>query len=170
MAKSNFLTRFSRGERDVPVRRAQWNPYRDFQSEMNRLFDDFFTDFSIEPRWGGFESEEAVFAPGVNLSESDKEITVAVELPGMDEKDVKVEMDDNVITISGEKKVEKEEKKRNWHFRESSYGSFRRSIPLPASVSGDDAKASFKRGVLTVTVPKREEDQANRKTVKIETD
>lgn len=169
MAKHNFLTRFSRGGRDVPVRRAQWDPYRDFQGEMNRLFEDFFTDFSIAPRWGGLESETAMFSPGVDLSETDKEIRISVELPGMDEKDVKVEMDDNSITISGEKKVEKEERKRNWHFREQSFGSFRRSIPFPVSVDEDNAKASFKKGVLTVTVPKREEDMVNRKTVAIET-
>jgi len=170
MEMPNFLTKFSRGGRDVPVRRAQWDPYRDFQGEMNRLFEDFFTDFAIAPRWSGSGSEAVMFAPGVDLSESDKEITVSVELPGMDEKDVKVELDESVITISGEKKVEKEEKKRNWHVREQSYGSFRRSIPFPVAVNGDLAKASFKKGVLTVTVPKREEDKVNRKTIAIETE
>jgi len=169
MEMPNFLTKFAPRGRDVPVRRAQWDPYRDFQGEMNKLFDDFFTDFSIAPRWSGFESETTMFSPGVDLSETDKEIKVSVELPGMDEKDVKVEMDDNTITISGEKKVEKEEKKRNWHFREHSYGSFRRSIPFPVAVNGDDAKASFRKGVLTVTVPKREEDKDNRKTIEIKT-
>lgn len=170
MAMSNFLTRVSRGSKDAPARRVQWDPYRDFQSEINRLFDDFFTDFSVAPRWGNLESEAAVFSPEVSLSESGGEIRVSVELPGMDESDVKVELDDNVITIYGEKKQEKEEEKYNWHFKEQSYGSFRRSIPMPAAVNRDLAKASFKKGVLTVTVPKREEDQPNRKSVKIETE
>jgi len=93
-----------------------------------------------------------------------------VELPGMDEKDITVEMDDAALTIRGEKKAEQEEKGKNWYRREQSYGSFHRIVPLPANVDGEKAKAKFKQGVLTITAPKREEEQAKRKAITIETD
>jgi HSP20 family protein len=86
----------------------------------------------------------------------------------MDEHDVTVELDDAALTIHGEKKEEHEEKGRNWFCREQSFGSFHRIVPLPSSVEGDKAKARFRKGVLTVTLPKREEARVNRKSVTIE--
>jgi HSP20 family protein len=104
------------------------------------------------------------------VAESDKEIRVSAELPGMDEKDVSVEMDDASITIRGERKGEKEEKGKNWYRREQSYGSFSRVVPLPANVEGGKAKATFKKGVLTIAVPKRAGEEPKRKTITIESD
>lgn len=169
MAINNLLTKF-RGRNDVPVHRGELDPFRGFQGEMNRLFDDFFEGFSMMPSLYGAEGQSAMFSPGVDLSETDKDVVITVELPGMDKNDVSVEMDDEAITISGEKKEEREDKNRNWHFREQSYGKFRRVLPLPAAVNGDKAKASFKKGLLTVTVPKKEEAKVNRKTIDISTD
>jgi HSP20 family protein len=137
---------------------------------MNRLFDDFLTDFPLPSRWGERELPSPVFSPRVDVSETDKDVRVSAELPGMDEKDITVEMDDSAITVRGEKREESEDKGKNWYRREQSYGSFHRVISLPATVQGDKAKAKFKKGKLTITVPKREEEQPKRKTIMIETD
>jgi HSP20 family protein len=170
MTIRNLVPRFGRGRDNMPVRRGEYDPYRDFQREMNRLFDDFFMDFPLAPRWGERDLPSAAFSPRVDVSETDKDVIVSAELPGMDEKDISVEMDDAAITIRGEKQEEKEDKGKNWYSREQSYGSFHRAIPLPASVDGSKAKAKFKKGVLTVTIPKHEEEQTKRKTLTIESD
>jgi HSP20 family protein len=171
MAIRDIVPKFGRGREHLPARRGEWNPFSDFQREMNRLFDDFFSDFAPAPRWGGKETAvSAAFSPRVDVSETDKEVKVSAELPGMDEKDITVEMDDAAITVRGEKREEKEEKGRNWYRKEQVCGAFHRVIPLPASVNGEKARARFRKGVLTITVPKREEQQTRRKTVTIEHD
>jgi len=170
MAIKNLVPRFGRGGENAPVRRGGWDPFRDFQREMNRLFDDFFTDFSLAPRWGGRESAPTAFSPRVDVSETDKEVKISAELPGMDERDINVEMEDGAVTIRGEKREDREDKGKNWYSREQSYGAFHRVIPLPASVDGEKAKAKFKKGILTVTAPKRGEEQTRRKDIAIETD
>jgi len=146
------------------------DPFREFQRQINRLFDDFFSDFALAPRWWGGERELAPvgFTPRVDVCETDKEVRVSAELPGMDEKDITVELDDAAVTIRGERKEESEDKGKNWYRREQSYGSFYRMIPLPASVDGEKATAKFKKGVLAITLPKREEDRSKRKSIKIE--
>jgi len=170
MAIKDLVPRFHRGRERMPVRREEFDLFRDFQRQINRLFDDFFSDFPLALRWGERGLATAEFSPRVDVSETDKEIRVSAELPGMDEKDISVELDDAAVTIRGERKEEKEDKGRNWYCREQSYGSFHRIIPLPTSVDGAKATAKFKRGVLTITVPKREEEEARRKIIKIETD
>lgn len=170
MAIKDLVPRIHRGRERMPVRRGEIDPFRDFQQQMNRLFDDFFSDFPLAPRWGERGLAAVGFSPRVDVSETDKEIKVSAELPGMDEKDIAVEMDDAAVTIRGERKVEKEDKGKNWYTREQSYGAFHRIVPLPTSVDGEKANAKFKNGVLTIMVPKREEEQAKRKAIKIETD
>jgi HSP20 family protein len=170
MAIKDLVPKFGRGRDNVPARREDWDPFRDFQREMNRLFDDFFADVPLAPRWGERELPAAVFNPRIDVSETGKEVKVSAELPGMDEKDITVEMDDTAITVHGERKEETEDSGSNWHRREQSFGSFRRVIPLPATVDGGKAKARFKKGVLTVTVPKREAETARRKTIAIDSD
>jgi HSP20 family protein len=169
MAIKDLVPRLGHGRERMPVRRGEFDPFRDFQRQMNRLFDDFLSDFPLAPRWGESDFAAAGFNPRVDVSETDKEVKVSVELPGMDEKDITVEMDDAAITIRGERKDDREDKGKNWYTREQSFGSFHRIIPLPASVDGAKAGARFKKGLLTVTVPKREEHQAQRKAIKIET-
>jgi HSP20 family protein len=90
----------------------------------------------------------------ISREETDKEIEITAELPGLEEKDVQVNLADNVLTIRGEKKAEKEEKEKNYHMIERSYGSFSRSIELPAGIDPNAVKATIDKGVLKVTVPK----------------
>lgn len=133
----------------------------------DRLFDDFFRGFGIVPTLAAFEP--GTFTPSVNLSETDKEVKVVAELPGLEEKEVNLELDDDTLVLEGEKKAEEEAKEDKWHRLERSYGSFRRVIPLPAEVEGAKAKAAFKNGVLSVTLPKKPEAKPNKKTINITT-
>jgi len=106
--------------------------------------------------------------PTVNIEESDDAITVTAELPGLDEKDFHVELSNQRLILSGEKKASREEEKRNYYYSESSYGSFYRTIPLPCDVDGDNVKARYKRGVLTVRMPKTEEAKARSVRIKVD--
>lgn len=121
--------------------------------EMNRLFEDFLKGFALEP-FG--KRTGAAFEPKVNVSEREKEIVVSAELPGMDDKDIDVSLRKNELTIQGEKKEEKEEKE-SYHRMERSYGSFKKTLPLPCEVEDDKVEAQFKNGVLTITLPKAAE-------------
>jgi HSP20 family protein len=135
--------------------RREWElPFVSLQREMNRLFDNFFGGLSLSP-WaplerGGAES----FTPHIDVSETDKEIKVSAELPGMDENDVDVSLTKDTLTIRGEKKEEKEDKGKDYYRMERSYGSFSRNIPLPLEVNTDRVEATFKKGILCVTLPK----------------
>ena len=168
MSIRNLVPR--RGHERHPVRREEVGPFRDFQRELNRLFEDFFGEFPLVARSGESEWPPAAFVPRVDVSETDTEIKATAELPGMDEKDISVELEDNYLTLRGEKKTEQEEKDKNWFHREQSYGSFHRVIALPAGVDAAKATAKFKKGVLTVVAPKRAEEQAKRKTVPVQTE
>jgi HSP20 family protein len=142
----------------------RWRPMRDLvgvREEMNRLFDEFFTGWP-ERRGLLMEGE---WAPSVDVAETDAEVVVTAELPGVKQEDVEVTITNDVLTLKGEKKEEKEIKKENYHRVERSYGSFQRSISLPAGVQGGKAKAGYKDGVLKVTVPKAE--AAKPKQIKI---
>ena len=119
--------------------------------EMSRVFQDFLKLFELEPigkRTG------AAFQPKVNVSESEKEVVVSAELPGMDGKDIDVYLRKNELTIQGEKKEKTEEKEESYYRMERSYGSFKRTLPLPCEVEDDKIDAQFKNGVLTITLPK----------------
>ena len=140
----------SSGEKSVPARREEYSPFSLFRSEMNRLFDNFFRGFDIEP----FEKRFGAFQPDIDVTETDKEIKVSAELPGMDDKDIDVSLTRDSLTIKGEKKEEKEEKKKDFYRMERSYGSFSRTIPIPVEIDTEKAKAQFKKGVLTITLPK----------------
>jgi HSP20 family protein len=139
------------------------DPFVPLKKEMNRLFEDFSRGFELEP-FG--RRIRAAFEPKVNVSESEKEIKVSAELPGMDDKDINISLSENELTIKGEKKEEKEEKKENYYHMERSYGSFSRTLPLPCKVESDKVEAQFKKGVLTITLPKAAE--AIKETKKIE--
>ena len=129
-------------------------PLLSLHREMNRLFDGIFRDFDLTfPGTWGRETTEAV-SPRVDVSETETEVHVAAELPGIEEKDIEVTVAEGVLTIRGEKKVEMEEKDNNYHRVERSYGTFHRLVSLPAEVDRDKAEAVFKKGVLHVTLPK----------------
>lgn len=123
------------------------NPFLALHREMNRMFDEAFRSFDIGP----FGSSSMMGWPSVELNETEKEVKVLAELPGLDQNDVAIELSDGVLTISGEKKSETEDKERR--FSERYYGRFERRIPVD-DVDQDKVAASFKDGVLTVTLPK----------------
>jgi HSP20 family protein len=100
--------------------------------------------------------------PAVNVSEDDRNITVEAELPGMDSNDIDISLQNNMLVLQGEKKFEDEQKQGNYQRIERSYGSFSRTIPLSSSVDEDNVKASFKNGILTVTLPKQEKAQGKK--------
>ena len=138
----------------LDVRREWEYPFGAFQRQMNKVFDDFFGGFDLSP-WAPLERRLAIsFTPHVDVSETDKEIKVSAELPGMDEKDIDVSLTRDTLTIKGEKKEEKEDKGKDYYKMERSYGTFTRSIPLPAEVDTDKVQATFKKGVLEITLPK----------------
>jgi len=138
------------------------DPFTSLRREMDRLFE----GFGREVGWPA-EAGAATTPPTVDVSETDKEIRISAELPGVDEKDVEVVVSDNVLTIKGEKKAEKEEKKQDYHLVERSYGSFARSLTLPFNADPTKAKASFAKGVLTITVPKPPEIESKAKKIAI---
>lgn len=131
---------------------TRWRPWSEMsgvQDEVNRIFDDFFTRSTAEGN--------AIFAPPLDIAESENEIVVKVEVPGIAQKDIDITVHDGVLTVKGEKKVEREEKNLQWHRLERAYGSFARSLTLPNTVNHEDIKASYRDGVLTLTLAKREE-------------
>lgn len=151
---------------ETPLRRAEESPFFALHREMNRMFDDFFRDFDLSPLGNG--RGESVFTPAVDVREDDKEVVVKAELPGMAEKDIEVSLAANGLTIQGEKKEEKEENGKGYMRREARYGSFRRIVPLPEGLNLEKVEASFKNGVLTVTLPRLEEAKAKKIAVKTE--
>ncbi len=138
----------------------KYDPFRELKSlqdEMNRLF------MSSVPR--GFGEEDLAtggWSPRVDIFESESELVLEAELPGMQRDDFEVSIENNVITLRGERKFEKKDESDNYHRVERAYGSFTRSFSLPRSVSADGTTADFKNGVLRVTLPKKEEAKARK--------
>ncbi|MDF7823852.1 Hsp20/alpha crystallin family protein [Pontiellaceae bacterium B12227] len=132
--------------------------------EVNELFETYFR--GTTERFG----RSTMASVGYEVSETDHEIRVKVELPGMDQKDIRVELDENMLIVQGERRERQEEKKRNYHVSQMSYGGYCRSIPLPASVEGDKTKARYKRGVLTLTLPKTKEARSARRRIEVSVD
>jgi len=146
--------------RDRSVARSD-NPFMLLQREIDRLFDNFTQGFPALSTGGAAE-----LLPNLDVTETDKQIEITAELPGLQEKDVQVNLADNVLTIRGEKKAEKEEKDKTYRLVERSYGSFVRSLELPEGVNADAIKASIDKGVLNVTVPKPATAQVKKIDVK----
>jgi HSP20 family protein len=145
---------------------TRWRPFRDLvsiQDEMNRLFDDFFGRPVAGQEW-----TEGVWTPSVDVSETKENVVINAEIPGMSKEDVKLSVQDNVLTLSGEKKQEKEEKDAKYHRIERNYGSFSRSFTLPASVKPDKVKATYKDGMLKISLPKTEEAKPKEIPISIE--
>lgn len=145
----------------VPVHRQKsalvdLSPFSALQREVDRLFDDFSRGF---PGFGKFE-----LMPSMDVSETEKEIEITAELPGLEEKDVEINYADGVLAIRGEKKAEKEQKDKTRHLIERSYGAFSRTLDLPAGVDPNKIRASINKGVLTVKIEK----PAAKETKKIE--
>jgi HSP20 family protein len=165
----------SKPEAGRPVARSESWPFARLRSEIDRLFEDFAAGpwrsplrramFDVEPFWRGEISWGKV--PAVDVAETAKAYEITAELPGMDEKNIEVKYADGTLTIKGEKKEEKEEKKENYYLSERNYGSFQRAFHVPDGVDADKVEASFKNGVLTVTLPKTAEAQKKEKRIEI---
>jgi HSP20 family protein len=140
----------------TPVQRYV-DPFTAMRAEMDRVFDSFFgrgfRRFPVPSR----PDESGAVMPSIDVCETETELVVEAELPGMDEKDVSVTLSSGVLTLKGEKKSEREEKKDDYHLMERSYGSFQRSFQLAETIDADKVTATFDKGVLKVTLPKRPE-------------
>jgi len=143
------------------VARVDNNPFVSLQNEIDRLFDDFTRGF---PSIGNGGMTNLV--PTMDVAETDKEIEITAELPGLQDKDVQINVADNILTVRGEKKAEKEQKDKNYRLIERSYGSFERSLELPEGVDTNAIKASIDKGVLKVVVPKPAPAQVKKVEVK----
>lgn len=157
------LIPWGRDAHEVPsmYRNEQASPFLTLHREMNRLFDEAIRDFGAPSLFGRMPTW-----PSVEVTETDKDMRVSAELPGLNEKDVEVLMEDGGLTIRGEKKSEVDDKERQ--FSERYYGRFERRIPLGFEVEADKVAAEFKNGVLSVTLPKSAKAQANAKRIQIQ--
>jgi HSP20 family protein len=138
-------------------------PFREFERmrrDMDRFWDSFL-EGGLRRRTG----EGGEWSPSLDVTETKNELVVKAEVPGMDPKDIDISLSDGVLTIKGEKKREKEEKEADYHLVERSYGSFARLVQLPKGVESDKISASYKNGILRITLPKSEE--AKKKEIKI---
>ena len=139
-----------------------WDPIREMEEMQNRLFG---RRLALKKDAGEEALTVAEWLPAVDIAEDDKEYTIKVELPGVNKEDVRVSVEGGVLSITGERKAEKEEKNKKYHRIERSYGSFARSFTLPEGAAGDKVSAEFKDGVLRVHLPKDEE--AKRKSIEV---
>jgi len=145
---------------------------QNFHREFDRIFDQAFRGFGTAPSWFDWalspRMADGMLKPTLDLSATDKEYTVTVEIPGVDEKDVKLEIANDTLTIRGEKKHEKEEKDKSYYRVERSYGSFQRVLSLPEDANQEGVKATFKKGVLTISMPRKVLPQVDIKKIEIE--
>lgn len=140
----------------------KFNPFKELETlseRMRSLFDDLPTAFNFDLT--------SSFYPRVDIAEDDQNIYVTAELPGVDKKDVKVSLQDNILTIKGEKKSEVKDENKNYYRIERTYGSFCRSFPLPAEVYPDKVKAKFENGMLMIEAAKKEPTPRNEKLIEI---
>ena len=161
------LIPWGREESRVPslFRDSERDPFLSLHREVNRLFDDVFRGFDGSLPSVGRASAFGGNWPSVEISDNDKEIKVTAEVPGMEEKDIEVLLDDGVLTLKGEKRSETEDKERQ--FSERTYGRFERRIPLGYEIEEDSVDARFKNGVLSVTLPKTAKAQSQAKRIAI---
>jgi HSP20 family protein len=141
---------------------TRWEPFREvatLQDRMNRLFRETYNQAQDETL------TSSTFAPAVDVYEDEHTVTLKVEVPGIDEKDIDIRLENNTLTIHGERKIEKEEKEENYRRVERQYGSFTRTFTLPPTVDAEKVSASYDKGVLKVALPKKAE--AKPKQIKV---
>jgi HSP20 family protein len=153
-----------RGASSLPVQRNELpasggplSPMLQLHREIDRLFDDAFRGFGMPMLSSRFPSDwPGLLKPALDIQETDKQYRISLEVPGVEEKDIQLVLDDDVLTVRGEKRQEQEKTEGGYHRIERAYGSFQRALNLPEDANQDSIKASFKNGVLTVTIDKRE--------------
>ncbi len=142
---------------------TRWDPFREFstlQNQMQRLFQDSFSGQGREE-----SLTTSVFAPAVDVYEDEHNITLKIEVPGVDEKDIDIRVENNTLTVHGERKFEKDEKEENYRRVERQYGSFTRTFTLPSTVDADSIQADYDKGVLKIRLAKKAE--AKPKQIKV---
>jgi HSP20 family protein len=160
--KLNSIIPWKKEDRQLARPQLGNDPFALLQHRMNSLFDDLFSSqLPAAFRGNGF-------APQIDLSETDKDVRITAELPGLDEKDVEVTLAENVLTLKGEKKEEHEEEKEDYYHSERSYGYFERSVQLPEGVDTDKAEAKFKKGVLKIAIPKKPGTPSSRRKLELQ--
>ncbi|HEY7296548.1 MAG TPA: Hsp20/alpha crystallin family protein [Xanthobacteraceae bacterium] len=152
-----------------------WRPFENLHRQIDRLFEDFDRDFwrmpwrpsmlDVEPFWRRELTAHAT--PAVDIAEKENAYEVTADLPGLEDKDVEVELSNGSLTIKGQKHEEKEEKKKDYYVQERHFGSFERSFSVPEDVDPEKIEASFKKGVLTLTLPKKPEAQKPAKKIEV---
>ena len=145
---------------------VRWEPVRELnslQTEMNRLFNTFFDT----PANGGNGGAVRRRVPSMDLAETETHFVLRADLPGLSEEDVSIELDDNVLTVAGERKSEHEEKQEGYYRVERSFGQFRRSLTLPEGVDAEGIAATFDKGVLEIRVPKPEERKPRKVAIQV---
>jgi HSP20 family protein len=158
------LIPWARKDSAPEARSSQDNPIAALQREMNQLFDNFWNRIGhFDWPWGSGEAKSDVV-------EVDNAIEVSIELPGMELKDIEVTVSDDMLTVKGEKRIERKEEKKGYYLSERSYGAIYRTIPLPPGVDGEKAQASFKNGVLTIRLPQTPEAKAKVKRIEVKND
>ncbi|PYK98651.1 MAG: molecular chaperone Hsp20 [Verrucomicrobia bacterium] len=145
------------------------DPFMMMRRDMDRVFGDFLYDWRWPDRTlNMLDRQMGSFVPEIDVTETDKEFRITADLPGMDEKDLEVSFIDGGLSIKGEKREEHEEEKGDVYRAERRYGAFERMMPLSSDIDVNKAKATFKKGVLKITLPKTENARSNRKTIPIE--
>jgi len=135
---------------------TKWDPFRDLmllRDRMNRLFEDLVTS----PRFEDSELVQSTWSPAVDIYETENELVLTAELPGVEEKDVEIKIEDNTLSLKGERKFEKETREENYHRIERAYGSFYRSFSLPNYVDQEKISAEYENGLLKIHMPKKAE-------------
>lgn len=147
-----------------------YNPIDHLHREMNHLFGNVFSGHRVSPFTPDFFSSlstASILKPQVDIGVTEKEYSITVEVPGVSEKDIKLEIANNTMTIRGEKKQEKEEKDKNYYRVERAYGSFQRVLSLPEDADQEKIKATFKNGVLTIKMPRKILPESDVKQIEI---
>lgn len=145
-----------------------YNPFRELDRRLSKNFWTDFFDRDIEKFWGNFVDDKESYLPVADIKETDNAYELACELPGLEKKDITLDVKDNYLTIKGEKKIEKDEKKDNFHKIERSYGSFCRSFNIPQNVKAENIKAQMKNGILKVSLPKKEAAKSKSISINVE--
>jgi HSP20 family protein len=161
--KLNDLIPWSGARQTAPARQDRNDPLSALQADINRAFDDFWGALDPEPAPRD-RNDSTQLSPRIDVRDAGKTIEVVAELPGFDEPDIELSLADGMLGIRGEKKAEHTTKDKDYVLQERSYGTMERIVPLPAGLDVDSARANFKNGTLTVTIPKKAEtDQATKR-------
>ena len=168
----NWLKNEQRGGHDLPVTRKpaepSQHPVASLHQEIDRVFDQVFRGFGLSalPEWPALG--QSLLKPSLDISENRDSYTISLEIPGVSKDDIQISVEDDSLIIQGEKREESERKEDEYHYTERHYGSFQRVLALPTDADADNLKASFRNGVLNITIGRRAESPTNGRKVQID--